>query len=214
MIVCMKYTLAAMLMIAFTFPAHGAYQFIDQGGGALVDGPGGVAAFGANVTSVSGTISIPLYVELDLAHSWAGDLTVTLEHEGVSVTLLDRLGAPEGINGNGADFDGVYRFETGASSWAVHDVAQAGVGETIGGGTFDVNNTDGSSLDDFLGTDFFGEWTLTINDAVMFDSGALRHWRVGIIPAPSSGVLLGVSTLAALGRRRHKHERETVVFAR
>ena len=48
---------------------------------------------------------IDLDIELDIEHSWVGELTVTLTHEntGTTVTLLSRPGRPRAIFGCSRD---------------------------------------------------------------------------------------------------------------
>ena len=179
------------------------YVFLDQPGGELLDGPGGVSVFSHDVQDVNMPIFARLVVTLDLSHTWAGDLVITLEHNGVEVTLLDRLGVPESQFGNSANFDGVYMFQSGLSSWSPYDVAGSDTDSVIPGGGYDVNNTDGSTLDEFHSMSSLGLWTLTITDGAFADSGTLRNWRLNILPAPGATSVAAVgASICGLRRRR------------
>ena len=123
-----------------------------------------------------GTIASIKSVDLlSLSHTWAGDVTITLEHAGVTVTLLDRPGVPESSFGDSADFDGsVYVWSDG-------------------GFVYDADEFDGTvpsdmayglipptAFADFVGLDKFGPWTLTITDSAAGDDGAIDGFRLSL----------------------------------
>ena len=174
-------------------------------------GPGGVIAdngtttYELNIQHHSPVIR-GVTVTLDINHTWVGDLTITLEHAGVSVTLLDRLGVPETTVGNGADLNGVYTFDSriSPSTWDPYETPGASAGVTVIPGEYGLNNTDGTSLADFKGLDVFGAWTLTISDGVGLDIGALNAWHVdtGFFPSPGAAALFGFGAIASARRRR------------
>jgi len=173
-------------------------------GGAITDGPDGVTTFELNIPG-SGPALPRVLLSLDTFHTWVGDLTITLEHDGTTVTVLDRLGVPETPFGNSGNFDGVYEFDSQpAMSWAAFDNSGGSTDDVIPEGLYSVNNTDGTSLQDFVGLDIHGLWTLTISDAVASDTGGLRSWRLQFLPGPGSASLFGMGAFTALRRRRGK----------
>jgi len=194
-----------LLSTAGTARAAGFYEFTGSGG-AIADGTG------ANMPSftdfvynevVSGALfGVNNSLTLDITHTWVGDLTITLEHAGVTVTLLDRLGVPEGTSGNGANLNGVYTFSATGMSWDPYEEAASNAGVDIPEGEYELNNSDGSSLSDFAGLDVNGAWTLTVSDSFNFDTGAINSWTFTSVPAPSAAALFGLASVAATRRRR------------
>ena len=70
----------------------------------------GLAIPANDPNGVSHTINVPesgsvtdVNVYLDISHTWVGDLTVTVEHGGTGVTVIDRPGVPVSTYGCGAD---------------------------------------------------------------------------------------------------------------
>jgi len=173
-------------------------------GGFIADNDPLGTSFTLNVAA-SGNIITMNSVDIDMAHTWVGDLVVTLTHEnsGTTVTLLDRPGSntPTEV-GNGSDMDGVFSFaDGGANSWAPFEVP--GAGTVVPAGEYELNNTDGTSLSDFVGLNINGDWTLTISDNAAFDTGSVREWFIdAVIPAPGAVALFGLGGLAAARRRR------------
>ena len=192
-------TIAALAFAASSLPAS-ALIFQEFGTpGAITDD--GVTTFELNVAP-SFPVFGPLEVGIDMDHTWAGDLTITLEHNGTSVTLLDRLGVPEDTVGNGADFAGLYVFGDSGASWSPFDVTGANSGVVIPEGSFGLDNSDGTSLADFAGMEANGLWTLTISDGAFLDTGVVNSWYIAIVPAPGAAALLGMGALAASRRQR------------
>lgn len=124
-----------------------------------------------------------LNVSIDASHTWVGDLTFTLSHNGVSVAVIDRPGVPASTYGcSGDDINATLDDEAGAP---VENECSAGV-PTING-TFTPN----VSLTGFDGQSVNGSWTMTVSDAVGADSGTLNQWCLvatlgGIAPTPTN----------------------------
>jgi subtilisin-like proprotein convertase family protein len=104
-------------------------------------------------------------VNLNITHTWVADLTITLEHAGVTVTLWDSAcGSADNIVATAND-DG------GAPS----------CGPTTG--EFAPVDAGGSPLSAFNGLDWNGDWTLTVADTVGGDDGTLIDWAVVVSSA-------------------------------
>jgi len=142
-----------LIVMSALIPAACAEAGVFSGGetGAIADN--GTTTYELNIAN-SGTIFGPLTFHLDINHTWVGDLTISLEHAGTSVTLLDRLGVPETTVGNGADLAGVYSFDDGGPAWDNTPGANNGV--TIAPGLWGLDNEDGTALSDFIGLDING----------------------------------------------------------
>ena len=163
---------------------------LDAGSG----GPGVVttpfiATGGGDVTDVDVRID-------DLRHTWLGDLTIELEHDGVTAVLFSRLG--DGL------FSGDDVVNTILDSDASGALPASGPGPISG--RFDTQPGTALDLDAFDGHPAAGTWTLRITDLAEQDSGELRRWgldspQVGCgraeIPVAVTGVATGVSSSAA-----------------
>ena len=77
-----------------------------------------------------------LYLDIDVAHSYRGDLKVLLQKEGQSVVVVNR-------EGGSAD-----------------------------------NIIESYKLDDFIGAELSGEWTLTVVDEAAQDTGSVNAWSL------------------------------------
>ena len=123
-------------------------------------------------------------VELDLtfAHTWAGDLVITLSKGGRSIELVHRaVRTSSSINGASSDFvaGNTYTF-TDSGAQTLHTAlaalpATVPSGQykpaTIGGMTLNLRNT-------FNGIAAAGDWKLSIVDWVNTDVGALTSWTL------------------------------------
>lgn len=98
-------------------------------------------------------------VSVDITHTWIGDLNVSLEHNGVSVLLLDR---PCG------NFDNMQLL--------LDDDGSAIVCATPTTGTAMPDNP----LSAFIGLDAAGSWNLTVSDNAGADLGTLNSWTIYI----------------------------------
>lgn len=111
-----------------------------------------------------------LRVTLELAHSWVGDLQVSLVHvdELVGVTLLDRPGEPASGVGCGGD-DVACTFDDTAAR-ATEDMC-ADESPALGGSL-----RPNESLSTFDGLPRAGHWSLQVADVSPTDTGVLQSW--------------------------------------
>lgn len=136
--------------------------------------PAGIDAVG-NVSD-TGTLS-GLTVSLAAQHTWVGDLIVTLEHEGTTVTLMDRPGAPASTNGcSSNNVDTLFDDAASTPVEGVCDPDPLAIGGTV---------IPQEALAGFNGTDLSGDWTLNISDNVGQDTGTLTEFCLFPVLGPS-----------------------------
>jgi hypothetical protein len=122
-----------------------------------------------------------LNVVLDTVyHSWVGDLTMILYHEGLSDTLMHRPGNAGGnsFGSSGNNFIGTKIDDTGTISMdSISALNQPYTSPpNYRGGT--INGMD--SLSKFMATDMNGDWILSIKDNAPGDTGLLDAWHLCI----------------------------------
>lgn len=130
-----------------------------------------------------------LKVNLEIDHSWVGDLEIQLEHVPTQtrVTLMDRPGVPPG---NGCSLDNLdVTFEDGAA---------APVETTCNTQTPTISGTvqPEEALAAFNNHNFQGAWRLHISDHAQGDTGVLKEWclvpesaiqEIEVAPPPTKG---------------------------
>jgi len=110
-----------------------------------------------------------LDVNLDIAHTWVGDLVVTVESPaGTMVTIVDQMGVPASTFG--CDEDDLLVTLDDEATDPIEDECS---GSPITG-SFIPNN----SLDVFDGESTLGDWILTVTDDVGGDDGNLNAWGI------------------------------------
>ena len=132
-----------------------------------------------NITNTGSIIDVNVQ-NLDISHTWVGDLIVTLESpSGTVVTLLDRPGFTG--NGYGCDEDNILvDFDDSATSTAedLENTCNTGGAYTIEGAFQPMDQ-----LSAFQGEDAEGTWTLRVVDAVGEDGGSINGWDLFICSA-------------------------------
>ncbi len=112
-----------------------------------------------------GTVT-DLNFDLNINHTWVGDLIVTLTSpDGTLVTLFDRPGVPASTFGCGGNNLAVTLDDDAATQV---EAQCAGADPTISG-THQPNG----SLSDFNGDVYAGTWTLSVTDNAGFDTGTI-----------------------------------------
>ncbi len=114
---------------------------------------------------------IDLDVDLDIAHTWVGDLAITIESPaGTQVTIVDQPGVP--ATGFGCSGDDILATLDDEATDPVEDECDAGV-PTISG-SFIPNE----ALSAFDGESSLGDWTITVVDNAGGDTGTLNGWTI------------------------------------
>ena len=180
------------------------------GGFAIPDNdPAGIFStinIGADETITDVTVTL-----FGLSHTWVGDVTAEIIHDGATTAVLfERVGDTGGTSGDSSAFGGGdYTFADGGDDlWAAADAA--GFGEPIAAGTYAPSgqfNTPVSLAGTFAGESTSGSWTLFMNDVANGDEGSITGWGISFsssaaIPEPGSFALLGALGLGCVIRRR------------
>ena len=191
-------------------------------GGAIPDYSGGTPGLFTSDIVISDSRLIlssgnNVTVELvSLAHTWLGDLQVTLERvgSGGEISLFNRVGRVGGSGfGDSSDLGGTYKFNNSFTGdlWAT----AAGTSGTIPSGEYFPTSAGSSAETSFSdvwnGLAAADTWRLRIRDHAGADVGSLDSWKLSIevadvepIPEPMSMLLLstGLAGIAALRRKK------------
>jgi MYXO-CTERM domain-containing protein len=195
---------AALTAFALTTGAMAEVKSYQGQGGILND-----AGSDSNFNTIPGTTRFEIFVpdhgsitdfqgvDLNVFHTWVGDLTIVLTHKdsGTSLVLTDRPGVPASSFGNSDDLGGLYIFADGNPL-----LPETSAGGVIANGAY---GAEGGSLSVFNGLDKFGTWSLHFTDSAGGDTGELLDWGFSLanVPAPGAMALLGLAGLVG-GRRR------------
>jgi subtilisin-like proprotein convertase family protein len=148
-----------------------------------------------NPVGITNCIAIPaagvitdLNVDVNLTHTYVGDLTVLLKHEdtGTVATIIDRPGHP-GAPCSQNDIDAVLDDE------AFSPVeSECFAGTPAISGTFIPNG----ALSVFDGESMAGDWTLRVIDAASSDLGTLNSWSIiaTVLPPTATPTATNTST--------------------
>lgn len=197
--------------LALIAPAAFGSAFTMAGGAIPDNAPANPLVITFNVTDTGPVTGLDLTLT-NLAHTWAGDLIITLTAPGGTVADIMRRSSTTAAStvGDSSNFLGNYRFIDGGGNLATALAA--------GGDTFNVPAGDyqattrvtvpGSLMTPVLlntvfnGVEAFGTWTLRISDNAAADLGSVGSATLNIIPAPGAVALAGFAGLAGLRRRR------------
>jgi len=134
----------------------------------------------SQVRNVSGlqTPITDLDVDLNFAHTWPGDVTITLEHLGTIVTIYDRPGVPASTFGCATDDANIILDDEGTGG-SIETVCNA----TPPSALSPPNYTPSNPLSAFDGLDPNGDWTISVSDAFSGDTGTLNQWSLHVSAA-------------------------------
>lgn len=201
--------------LAAALAAAAAADTYSGAGGTIADSPanGQVATtdFSIVVGDDVGIASLDSVVLSGLTHAWCGDISIELLHNGVGVTLVNRIGyTGTSAFGDSSNFDGVYEF-TDSSNLSIWDAADFGGSSFIvPSASYFASGQDGVRIDiagAFAGASAAGSWTLRVRDWAPTQVGSLGSWSVSItpVPAPGAAALACVAGgMGTLGRRRRR----------
>ena len=202
----MSKILAATAGLAIAATALAVGNVTIPGGGAFAipdNSPGGASSsLNTNVGSPFTVVGVSF---TGLAHTWVGDLSMTLTGPGAgnSFNFFFRPGqtTPTSVGQNG-DFLSAnsYSFVDGGLAWNTGTVIPSGAYAPIRSPFAPAQSI--SSFGGLNGVD--GTWTLNISDNAGLDTGGIQGWSLIVkpVPTPGAAALLGVAGLAGLRRRR------------
>ncbi|MGP1309846.1 MAG: proprotein convertase P-domain-containing protein [Phycisphaerales bacterium] len=171
-------------------------------GGAIADAVGTVPTTTSFDIVVGDSFTVAdASVELNISHTWVGDLSVTLSNGSNSINLFNRPGFTGTGFGDNSNLGGAYLFADGGADFAAAAAAAIGTDAIVAPGTYAAN---GSFASTFGGGGSAGTWTLSITDNAGGDIGNLSGWTLNLVPVPTPGAaaLLGLAGVAGLRRRR------------
>lgn len=168
--------------------------------------PDGVVA-GINSNLTLPALTIPqaslLKIRVALAHTWSGDVKITLTSPCGTTFVFDKLGIPADPFGNGDNFGtdatgtpppAVYLFDLAGATVLPENPGGSGF---ITAGTYQPSDPAGAAhtwngLTFPCGT--AGVWTLNVSDAAASDAGTLRDWAI-LLGGGYTHTVTGVGTI-------------------
>ena len=130
------------------------------------DDPAGVST---TITVADTGSVLDMNVDLDIEHTWVGDLIVTLESPmGTSVTLIDQMGVPASTFG----------CSNNDLLVTLDDEAGAPIEDECTGSPITGSFIPNEALSAFDGEEVNGDWILTISDNAGGDTGMLNAWTL------------------------------------
>ena len=133
-----------------------------------------------NVAGVTGNIT-DLNLEVQINHTFVGDLVVAIEHLGASVTVIDLMGHAALDCGGCAEPNINVTLDDEGTGGAIEDQCVAGGPAAQSPPNFTPN----SSLSAFDGMNPNGAWTIKVQDGCGVDVGTLVRWSLKFASATS-----------------------------
>ena len=168
-----------------------------------------VGGLGGPLTGVS--------LDLEVAHTWVGDLIITLTRpDSTAFSIMDRPGRVGSGFGFSSDFvfgSGDYTFtDSGVVLTSVLGGSSVPFGDYRTAGVDDLPTTFNSFVTGLSPAAAAGTWTLSIRDNASGDSGTFQLARLNlttaaVVPEPGSAMLnlvLGSAGIALTTRRRRR----------
>ena len=144
-------------------------------------------------TGISSIIDVPLSgtiqdinVNIEINHTWQGDIVAALSHDGTTVTLINNsggtsVGCTTSVFGYRSD-----DFGSPGDPLVLDDSAPVGIDCYDGPADFDgIDNYAGPAMPHeplaaFNGLNASGEWTLTVSDPLLQETGTLVSWSIDV----------------------------------
>jgi len=153
-------------------------------------------------SGITSTITVPagaptvgdVDVDLNVTHTWVGDLIVSLSFGPTTSAIFDRPGVPAGTFGCSGDNLDIILDDQGTDGSVDGSCTASTPAYPVADGRYTPDNP----LTPFNGSSASGTWTLSVSDNAGGDTGTLDSWALLITPpvAGESGPQVGVSALA------------------
>jgi subtilisin-like proprotein convertase family protein len=153
-------------------------------------------------TGITSTIIVPpgapsvgdLDVDVDVTHTWVGDLTITLIRGATTSAIFDRPGVPASTFGCSGDNLNIIFDDQGTDGSVEGSCTSGNPAYPVADGRYTPDNP----LTPFNGGTATGTWTLNVNDQAGGDTGTLNSWALLVTPpvAGEGGPQAGVSALS------------------
>ncbi len=178
------------------------------GGPAYAIPDSNVAGVSSQIMGVPALASINS-VSITMAHTWVGDVILTLSNGSTTVNLINRTGRV-GTSGFGdsSNLAGTYTFAVAGADFVA---AAAGTTGDVPVGTYfssDMGTATNSSTPNgfFSGAQAAADWTLFASDNAGGDTGSIETWSIdgSPVPEPTTMAALGLGLAAVARRRRNK----------
>jgi len=143
----------------------------------MEDVPDGVISQNIQTVETNGSLIITdLDVDLNVIHTWPGDVQITIEHLGMSVIIYDRPGNPQSTFGCATpDFNIILDDE--GTGGPIETICNTNAPSAQSPPNYTPNNV----LSAFDGLEAAGEWTLISRDFFSgADTGTLLSWSLHI----------------------------------
>lgn len=206
--------LAALTQLAVLSASAGTTSYSWTGSQVIPDNNANGVAYSFYINTPTPEQITSISVSLSIAGGWNGDLYAYLSHGSGFSVLLNRLGRTA-VNPDGSPVSGLdvvladsYATDIHTFNGAIVSGNFAPDGRAVS--PFAVLDSDARTamLNNFIGLDTAGFWTLYIADVSPLGTSTLQNWSVNIgtapVPEPSTAALLGLAALAGIARRSRK----------
>ena len=153
-----------------TYPSTDTPQPIADGSGSNVPGPPTISTI---TVPPSPNVVLDVDVDLQVAHSWAGDVAAILTHGAGASTIYDRPGVPASTFGCSGDNPSLIIDDEGTGGSVEGSCTNTTVAYPPG-----VNYTPNTPLTVFDNLPVQGDWVLTVTDNAGGDTGTLTAWAI------------------------------------
>jgi len=126
-------------------------------------------------TITASSIILDLDVDLQVNHTWPGDVAISIEHLGTAVTIYDRPGVPASTFGCATDDFEIVLDDEG-SGGPIETVCNATPPSAQSPPSYQPANP----LSAFDGMDVQGDWTISATDFFTADTGTLLRWSLHV----------------------------------
>jgi hypothetical protein len=131
-------------------------------------------------------------IALEIAHTWVGDMLISVTHGGTTVILIDRPGRDPGGNQVGCSqdlaCDRQIVMDDDGGGIAIECSSVPGACNTCypNGQVPAANYIPNEALTAFDNSDQLGDWTISIRDMEPLDSGTFCAWELRTTCGPSA----------------------------